>query len=49
MHVNSFKILESGLDPQCDMYLFMIDRDKVAFITGGGSGIGFRTAEVLMR
>ncbi|KAL4617910.1 peroxisomal 2,4-dienoyl-CoA reductase isoform X1 [Arapaima gigas] len=24
-------------------------KDKVAFITGGGSGIGFRTAEILMR
>lgn len=24
-------------------------RDKVAFITGGGSGIGFRIAEIFMR
>uniref|UniRef100_W5M657 Peroxisomal 2,4-dienoyl-CoA reductase [(3E)-enoyl-CoA-producing] n=1 Tax=Lepisosteus oculatus TaxID=7918 RepID=W5M657_LEPOC len=24
-------------------------KDRVAFVTGGGSGIGFRTAEVLMR
>lgn len=24
-------------------------RGKVAFITGGGSGIGFRIAEILMR
>uniref|UniRef100_A0A7N5K9Z6 Peroxisomal 2,4-dienoyl-CoA reductase [(3E)-enoyl-CoA-producing] n=1 Tax=Ailuropoda melanoleuca TaxID=9646 RepID=A0A7N5K9Z6_AILME len=26
-----------------------ISRDKVAFITGGGSGIGFRIAEIFMR
>lgn len=24
-------------------------RDQVAFVTGGGSGIGFRIAEILMR
>ncbi|XP_033023030.1 peroxisomal 2,4-dienoyl-CoA reductase isoform X2 [Lacerta agilis] len=32
-------------------YLFSPDilKGKVAFITGGGSGIGFRTAEILMR
>ncbi|XP_048870525.1 peroxisomal 2,4-dienoyl-CoA reductase [(3E)-enoyl-CoA-producing] isoform X2 [Brienomyrus brachyistius] len=32
-------------------YIYSHDllKDKVAFITGGGSGIGFRTAEVLMR
>nr|XP_023663815.1 peroxisomal 2,4-dienoyl-CoA reductase isoform X1 [Paramormyrops kingsleyae] len=32
-------------------YIYSPDllKDKVAFITGGGSGIGFRTAEVLMR
>ncbi|XP_048408273.1 peroxisomal 2,4-dienoyl-CoA reductase [(3E)-enoyl-CoA-producing] [Stegostoma tigrinum] len=32
-------------------YIFSHDilKDKVAFITGGGSGIGFRIAEILMR
>lgn len=32
-------------------YLYSPDilRGKVAFITGGGSGIGFRIAEILMR
>ncbi|XP_072415769.1 peroxisomal 2,4-dienoyl-CoA reductase [(3E)-enoyl-CoA-producing] isoform X1 [Chiloscyllium punctatum] len=32
-------------------YIFRDDmlKDKVAFITGGGSGIGFRIAEILMR
>ena len=32
-------------------YLFQKDilKDKVAFISGGGSGIGFRIAEILMR
>ncbi len=32
-------------------YLFQKDilKGKVAFISGGGSGIGFRIAEVLMR
>uniref|UniRef100_UPI00398F557D peroxisomal 2,4-dienoyl-CoA reductase [(3E)-enoyl-CoA-producing] n=1 Tax=Pristiophorus japonicus TaxID=55135 RepID=UPI00398F557D len=32
-------------------YIFSPDilKDKVAFITGGGSGIGFRIAEILMR
>ncbi|XP_062913602.1 peroxisomal 2,4-dienoyl-CoA reductase [(3E)-enoyl-CoA-producing] isoform X2 [Mobula hypostoma] len=32
-------------------YIFSSDilKDKVAFITGGGSGIGFRIAEILMR
>ncbi|XP_067859713.1 peroxisomal 2,4-dienoyl-CoA reductase [(3E)-enoyl-CoA-producing] [Heptranchias perlo] len=32
-------------------YIFNPDilKDKVAFITGGGSGIGFRIAEILMR
>uniref|UniRef100_A0A8C9VCH4 Peroxisomal 2,4-dienoyl-CoA reductase [(3E)-enoyl-CoA-producing] n=1 Tax=Scleropages formosus TaxID=113540 RepID=A0A8C9VCH4_SCLFO len=32
-------------------YIYSPDllKDKVAFVTGGGSGIGFRTAEILMR
>uniref|UniRef100_A0A494B906 2-4-dienoyl-Coenzyme A reductase 2, peroxisomal n=1 Tax=Mus musculus TaxID=10090 RepID=A0A494B906_MOUSE len=32
-------------------HLFCPDllQDKVAFITGGGSGIGFRIAEIFMR
>ena len=28
---------------------YSLFRNKVAFITGGGSGIGFRITEILMR
>lgn len=30
-------------------FISSANRDKVAFITGGGSGIGFRVAELFMR
>jgi len=31
------------------MHVVFVFRGNVAFITGGGSGIGFRIAEILMR
>ncbi|XP_015285210.1 PREDICTED: peroxisomal 2,4-dienoyl-CoA reductase [Gekko japonicus] len=37
------------LQEYCNLFSLDILKGKVAFITGGGSGIGFRIAEVLMR